>query len=97
MGREVLASIRTQYPSFTPVERTIADYVLNHGAKVVRLPIRQLAYECAVGESSIVRFCKRVGQGKGYPDFRHFAVGGAGNGKRSGGKGRKYFFDRRGG
>ena len=40
MGREVLASIRTQYPSFTPVERTIADYVLNHGAKVVRLPIR---------------------------------------------------------
>ena len=69
MGREVLASIRTQYPSFTPVERTIADYVLNHGAKVVRLPIRQLAYECAVGESSIVRFCKRVGQ-KGYPDFR---------------------------
>lgn len=69
MGREVLASIRTQYPSFTPVERTIADYVLNHGAEVVRLPIRQLAYECAVGESSIVRFCKRVGQ-KGYPDFR---------------------------
>ena len=46
-----------RYPSFfTPVERTIADYVLNHGAKVVRLPIRQLAYECAVGESSIVRF-----------------------------------------
>ena len=43
--------------------------MLNHGAKVVRLPIRQLAYECAVGESSIVRFCKRVGQ-KGYPDFR---------------------------
>lgn len=65
MGREVLASIRTQYPSFTPVERTIADYVLKHGAEVVRLPIRQLAYECAVGESSIVRFCKRVGQ-KGY-------------------------------
>lgn len=34
MGREVLASIRTQYPSFTRVEKSIADYVLDHGGEV---------------------------------------------------------------
>ena len=69
MGREVLASIRTQYPSFTRVEKSIADYVLKHGGDVVNLRIRELAFRCSVGESSIVRFCRRIGLG-GYDDLR---------------------------
>lgn len=69
MGREVLASIRTQYPSFTRVEKSIADYVLDHGGEVVNLRIRELAFRCAVGESSIVRFCRTVGL-SGYDDLR---------------------------
>lgn len=69
MGREVLASVRTQYPSFTRVEKIVADYVLNHGGEVVNMRIRELAFRCAVGESSIVRFCRTVGL-SGYDDLR---------------------------
>lgn len=69
MGREVLASIRTQYPSFTRVEKSIADYVLDHGGEVVNMRIRELAFRCSVGESSIVRFCRTIGLG-GYDDLR---------------------------
>lgn len=69
MSLEVLATLRTHYPSLTPVEKGIADYVLAHGQDVVYMPITELAFRCSVGVTSIMRFCRRLGQ-SGYQAFR---------------------------
>ena len=69
MSLEVLAALRTHYPTLTPVEKDIADYVLAHGDEVVYMPITELAFRCSVGVTSIMRFCRRIGR-SGYQVFR---------------------------
>ena len=50
-------------------EREISDYVLNNADFVVKHTIIELAKKVGVSESSINRFCKKIGY-KGFNDFK---------------------------
>ena len=52
-----------------PSEQRVAVCVLEHPRKVVQSTITDLARECEVSESTVVRFCKSLGL-DGYKEFR---------------------------
>lgn len=52
-----------------PSEQRVALCVLEHPRKVVQSTITDLARECEVSESTVVRFCKNLGL-DGYKEFR---------------------------
>ncbi|WP_332634822.1 MurR/RpiR family transcriptional regulator [Halalkalibacter flavus] len=60
-----LVSIRTQYPRFSVTERKIADYILINPTKIIHSSINQIAEDLNVADSTVFRFCKRIGF-KGY-------------------------------
>lgn len=57
----VLGQITKMYDSFTPVEKRIADVVIEYPEKVVNLPIKEIATLSNTSEAAIVRFSKRLG------------------------------------
>ncbi|WP_088105788.1 MurR/RpiR family transcriptional regulator [Halalkalibacter urbisdiaboli] len=60
-----LASVRSHYPKFSVTERKIADYILDNPTKIIHFSINQLADALNVADSTVFRFCKRIGF-KGY-------------------------------
>ncbi|KAB8137823.1 MurR/RpiR family transcriptional regulator [Gracilibacillus oryzae] len=60
-----LINIRTNYPRFSVTERKIADYILKHPQNIIHSSINQVAEDLNVAESTVFRFCKRIGY-KGY-------------------------------
>lgn len=56
-------------PDLTPAERKIASWVLAHPRNVVSMPVHQLAQECGVASSAVIRFCRSVGL-SGYSDLK---------------------------
>ncbi|MDC3418369.1 MurR/RpiR family transcriptional regulator [Aquibacillus salsiterrae] len=60
-----LVKVRRLYPRFSVTERKIADYILQHPSKIIHSSINQLAEDLNVADSSVFRFCKRIGY-KGY-------------------------------
>lgn len=65
---QYLLKIRSLYNSFTKKEKKIADYVLNNN-NVIYMSITELAEACDVGETTIIRFCRKLGT-KGYQEFK---------------------------
>lgn len=57
----VLGQISQMYDTFTPVEKRIADLMIEQPAKVVNLPIKEIANLAGTSEAAIVRFSKRLG------------------------------------
>lgn len=64
----ILLKLREIRESLTPVERMIADYVLENTAEVPRLSIKELAVKSKTSDASVLRFCKTMGYG-GYREF----------------------------
>ncbi|WP_273123285.1 MurR/RpiR family transcriptional regulator [Metabacillus sp. HB246100] len=60
-----LVTIRKLYPKFSITERKIADYMLKYPNKIIHSSINQLAEDLEVADSTVFRFCKRLGY-KGY-------------------------------
>ncbi|WP_062050076.1 MurR/RpiR family transcriptional regulator [Bacillus sp. JCM 19034] len=60
-----LGSVRQNYPRFSVTERKIADYILKNPNKIIHSSINQLAEDLNVADSTVFRFCKRIGY-KGY-------------------------------
>lgn len=60
-----LARIKTHYAKFSDKEKIIADYILQHPEKIVHYSINQLADDLGIADSTVFRFCKRIGF-KGY-------------------------------
>jgi DNA-binding MurR/RpiR family transcriptional regulator len=60
-----LASVRSHYPKFSVTERKIADYILDNPKKIIHFSINQLAEVLNVADSTVFRFCTRIGF-KGY-------------------------------
>ncbi|MRX72579.1 SIS domain-containing protein [Bacillus lacus] len=56
-----LAKIRSLYPSFSAKESQIADFILNDPKNIIHLSITQFAEELGVADSTVFRFCKRIG------------------------------------
>ncbi|MFC6292538.1 MurR/RpiR family transcriptional regulator [Macrococcus epidermidis] len=57
----VLGQITQMYDTFTPVEKRIADLMIDQPVKVVNLPIKEIAKTAGTSEAAIVRFSKRLG------------------------------------
>lgn len=56
-----LAKIRSLYSRFSEKETKIADYILNDPKNIIHLTITQFAEELDVADSTVFRFCKRIG------------------------------------
>lgn len=64
-----LAAIRGSYRHFSEKEKKIADFVLNDPKNIIHLTINQIADELGLAESTIFRFCQRIGF-KGFQAFK---------------------------
>jgi len=64
-----LVRIRGVYDTLPRSERKVADYVLNHANQVIHSSVTDLAQTLEVSESTVVRFCQRLGY-QGYPEFK---------------------------
>lgn len=53
--------IHSFYPSLTPSEKKISDYLFANKENFVKYSIQELSAEVQVGEATIVRFCQKVG------------------------------------
>ena len=64
-----LAAVRGSYRHFSEKEKKIADYVLKDPKNIIHLTINQIADELGLAESTIFRFCQRIGF-KGFQAFK---------------------------
>jgi len=62
--------LKSRYPNLHRVEKKIADFIFDHMSEFLTMTIAQIAKECEIAESSIVRFCKTLG----YSGFREFKM-----------------------
>ncbi|WP_099159270.1 MurR/RpiR family transcriptional regulator [Virgibacillus ndiopensis] len=60
-----LASIRSNYGKFSTKEKKIADYILHNPQNIIHHTINQVSDDLGVAESTVFRFCQRIGF-KGY-------------------------------
>src|SRR5260370_1076892 len=71
----ILVTSRSLLPSLAPVERRVAQAVLDDPEGVAWRSISELARTCGPSATSVVRFCRAIGL-RGYPDLR-LALAGA--------------------
>lgn len=64
-----LVRIRSHYAAFSHKEKKIADYILENPHKVVYGTINQVADDIGIANSTVFRFCKRIGF-KGYQSMK---------------------------
>ena len=57
----VLDQIKKMYETMTPVEKKIADYILNNSEAVTKMAVKRIAEESGTSDAAIVRFSKRIG------------------------------------
>lgn len=69
MLQDLLITLKAKSNSFTKTEKAIASYVLSHTNDVLYMSISQLAAACHVGETSVFRLCKALGE-SGFHDFK---------------------------
>jgi len=69
MTNDLVSQIRSNYSVFTAKERAVADYVLQNPDIVTYMSIIDLAEACNVGDTSVFRFCKKIGL-SGFIEFR---------------------------
>jgi DNA-binding MurR/RpiR family transcriptional regulator len=61
--------ISSHYKSMTKSEQKVADYVMNYTEEAVYLTVTDLAEKVGVGETTVIRFCRKLNY-KGYQDFK---------------------------
>ncbi|ETT56194.1 MurR/RpiR family transcriptional regulator [Paenibacillus sp. FSL P4-0338] len=61
--------INTYYPSMTKAEQKVARCVLEHPDNLIYLSVTELADFAGTGETTVMRFCRKIGF-KGYQDFK---------------------------
>jgi len=69
MINDFFSVIRSGYPTYTKIECTIADYVLENPEKTIYMSIVDLAEACNIGDTSVFRFCKKLNL-RGYQEFK---------------------------
>jgi DNA-binding MurR/RpiR family transcriptional regulator len=67
--RGLLQYLRQNLPAFSPAERQIGVYVLEHSREVLRLPTDQLAREIGVSQGTLSNFSQALGY-SGFKAFR---------------------------
>lgn len=67
--RSLLLAIRGLLPSLNEQEQKVGRYVLDHPDEVIRLSMTGLAQRCAVSDTTVFRFCRKV-QVEGYQELK---------------------------
>ena len=70
LEKNCLLKIKNILPSLRGVEAKIATFIIEHPETVLNNPIARLASETDVAESSIIRFCRKIG----YSGFSAFKI-----------------------
>lgn len=68
-AQHCLVRIRSHYATFSHKEKRIADYILEKPHKIVYGTINQVADDIGIANSTVFRFCKRIGF-KGYQSMK---------------------------
>lgn len=58
----ILTKIEQQMERFSPAEKKVAAYILDHAELVPNMTTKELAQAADTSEASVVRFCKAVGR-----------------------------------
>ena len=69
MDLGILVTIRSLLPNLAPVERRVAQAVLDDPGGAARQSISELSRTCGTSATTVVRFCRAVGL-RGYPELR---------------------------
>ncbi|WMT20751.1 MurR/RpiR family transcriptional regulator [Parageobacillus toebii] len=59
----ILAKIENQMERFSPAEKKIATYIMEHAELVPNMTTKELSKNAGSSEASVVRFCKTIGIG----------------------------------
>lgn len=65
----LLLAIRSVLPGLNEQEQKVGQYVLDHPAEAIHLSMTDLAARCAVSDTTVFRFCRKIGT-EGYQDFK---------------------------
>ncbi|WP_236838503.1 MurR/RpiR family transcriptional regulator [Caldalkalibacillus salinus] len=66
---KVKGVIHSYYPSLTKSEQKVADLVVDQFNRVIYYSVTDLADHAEVGETTVLRFCRKIGF-KGYQEFK---------------------------
>ncbi|QCX34096.1 MurR/RpiR family transcriptional regulator [Caloramator sp. E03] len=66
----IFTEIRTKYNILSPIQKEIADFILNNSEEVIMLSISDLAQKCNTSETTIMRFLRKLG----YSSYQVFRV-----------------------
>ncbi|NCC77052.1 MAG: MurR/RpiR family transcriptional regulator, partial [Clostridia bacterium] len=66
---DLFTRIHANYQDFTKAEKKVADFVLLSPSDVLYMSITDLADACAVGDTSVFRFCRTL-RLQGYQEFK---------------------------
>ena len=64
----ILIKLREMKSSLTPIEKIIAEYILENTEDVPQMSVKALAQNTKTSDASVMRFCKSLGY-TGYRDF----------------------------
>ena len=64
-----ISKIRSQLPTLNDSELKVANWILQNPERVIHLAMAQVARECSVSDSTVLRFCRNVGF-RGYTDLK---------------------------
>jgi len=66
---KVLLMIQSYIRSMTKAEKIVAEYVMDHHKDVIYFSVTELAERAKVGETTVLRFCRKLNF-KGFQDFK---------------------------
>jgi len=58
---DVLSRVRGFYSSLSSSEKKVADFVLEHHQETIRMTLADVAQECGVSDTTVLRFCRSIG------------------------------------
>lgn len=70
MKEKVIALIRLNYKYFSDSQKRVADYVIQHPEEVIMSTLSEIAEECKLSETTILRFLSKIG----YDSFQVFKI-----------------------
>ncbi|NMB10972.1 MAG: MurR/RpiR family transcriptional regulator, partial [Firmicutes bacterium] len=65
----IAVTIDDHYARLTPMQKSIARYIMSNLADAAFMSIQEMAKACGVSEASILRFARALGY-SGFPEFK---------------------------
>lgn len=65
----ILSYMKSVFNSLTKTEKKVADFIINEPERVIYMTISEIAEKISVGDTTILRLCKKLGFGT-YQEFK---------------------------